>query len=234
LAHEAGPGTGSRDGVTLGIGVMARAPSSGGKSRLASHLSGTRLCALREALLVDTIEIIEAVPDVAAVLFFTPAEGEVEIRALSPPAWRCVAQTGGDLGVRMRAALEYLLQAPGCEAAVLVGADIPLLAADHIGDARETLAATQGVVLGPADDGGYYLIGMRTVHAELFDGVEWGAASVLTDTLRAADRAGIEARLIRAAYDIDTIDDLHRLERDLQDAPPDLAPRVRAWFSERS
>jgi glycosyltransferase A (GT-A) superfamily protein (DUF2064 family) len=130
--------------------------------------------------------------------------------------------------------LEYLLQAPGCEAAVLVCADIPLLAADHIGDARETLAATQGVVLGPADDGGYYLIGMRTVHAELFDGVEWGAASVLTDTLRAADRAGIEARLIRAAYDIDTIDDLHRLERDLQDAPPDLAPRVRAWFSERS
>ena len=183
---------------------------------------------------MDTIETIAAVADVAAVLFFTPAEGEAEIRALSPPAWRCVAQTGGDLGERMRAALGYLLQAPGCEAAVLVGTDMPLLAADHIGDARETLAATRGVVLGPADDGGYYLIGMRTVHAELFGGVEWGTASVLTDTLRAADRAGIEARLIRAAYDVDTIDDLHRLERDLQAAPPDLAPRVRAWFSERS
>lgn len=219
--------------MTLGIGVMARAPSSGGKSRLASHLSGTRLCALRQALLVDTIETIDAVPDVAAVLFFTPAEREAEIRALSPPAWRCVAQTGGDLGERMRAALEYMLQTPGCEAAVLVGTDIPLLAADHIGDARDALA-TSGVVLGPADDGGYYLIGMRTVHTELFDGVEWGTASVLTDTLRAADRAGIEARLIRAAYDVDTVDDLHRLERDLQAAPPGLAPRVRAWFSERS
>jgi rSAM/selenodomain-associated transferase 1 len=219
--------------VTLGIGVMARAPSSGGKSRLASHLSSTRLCALRQALLVDTIQTIEAVPDVAAVLFFTPAEDEAEIRTLSPPAWRCVAQTGGDLGERMRAALAYLLQLPGFEAAILVGTDIPLLAADHIGDARETLAATRGVVLGPADDGGYYLIGMRTMHAGLFDGVEWGTASVLTDTLRAADRAGIEARLIRAAYDVDTIDDLHRLERDLQAAPPELAPRVRAWFSER-
>lgn len=183
---------------------------------------------------MDTIETIAAVADVAAVLFFTPAEGEAEIRALSPPAWPCVVQTGGDLGERMRAALDYLLMAPGCEAAVLVGTDIPLLAADHIGDARETLAATRSVVLGPADDGGYYLIGMRTVHAELFDGVEWGTASVLTDTLRAADRAGIEARLIRSAYDLDALDDLHRLERDLQAAPPDLAPRVRAWFSERS
>jgi rSAM/selenodomain-associated transferase 1 len=220
--------------VTLGIGVMARAPSSGGKSRLAPHLSGTRLCALREALLMDAIETIAAVPDAAAVLFFTPAEGEAEIRALSPPAWPCVAQTGGDLGERMREALGYLLRAPGCEAAVLVGTDMPLLAADHIADARETLAITGGVVLGPADDGGYYLIGMRTMHSELFEGVEWGIASVLTDTLRAADRSGVEARLVRAAYDVDTIEDLRRLERDLQTAPPDLAPHMRAWFRDRA
>ena len=116
----------------------------------------------------------------------------------------------------MRAAFTYLLQTLNCDAAILVGSDIPLLTADHFDEARETLVDSDGVVLGPADDGGYYLIGMRRVYAELFEGVAWGTSSVLTDTLRVADRAGIEARLIRPAYDVDTIEDLRRLEDDLR------------------
>jgi glycosyltransferase A (GT-A) superfamily protein (DUF2064 family) len=87
-------------------------------------------------------------------------------------------------------------------------------------------------VLGPADDGGYYLIGMREAHAGLFEGIAWGTASVLTDTLRAAERIGIEVRLVRSAYDVDTIDDLYRLERDLATAAPDVCPAARRWFSE--
>jgi rSAM/selenodomain-associated transferase 1 len=252
LAHEAGPSTGSRDSVTLGIGVMARAPSSGGKSRLAPHLSETRLRGLRAALLADTLRTVmrgdgsrqppsppaTSVPPgrdggggaSEAIVFVTPADACGEVAGLSESALVCVPQAEGDLGSRMCAAFTHLLQTLKYDAAILVGSDIPLLTTGHLDDARETLAATRGVVLGPADDGGYYLIGMRTVHAELFDGVEWGTAGVLTDTLRAADRAGIEARLIRAAYDVDTVEDLHRLERDLQAAPPDLAPHMRAWF----
>jgi glycosyltransferase A (GT-A) superfamily protein (DUF2064 family) len=130
----------------------------------------------------------------------------------------------------MRAAFAYLLETLNCDAAILVGSDIALLTGDHLHEACETLATTGGVVLGPADDGGYYLIGMRRVYAELFEGVSWGTSSVLTDTLRVADRAGIEARLIRAAYDVDTIEDLQRLEDDLRTASPELAPHVRAWF----
>jgi len=130
----------------------------------------------------------------------------------------------------MRAAFAHLLQTLNCDAAILVGSDIPLLTADHFDEARETLAATDGVVLGPADDGGYYLIGMRRVYAELFEGVAWGTSRVLTDTLRVANRAGIKARLIRPAYDVDTIEDLQRLEDDLRNASPELAPHVRAWF----
>jgi len=130
----------------------------------------------------------------------------------------------------MRAAFAHLLETLNCDTAILVGSDIPLLTAAHFDQARETLAATGGVVLGPADDGGYYLIGMRRVYAELFEGVAWGSSSVLTDTLRIADRAGIEARLIRSAYDVDTIADLGRLEDDLRAASPELAPHVRAWF----
>jgi glycosyltransferase A (GT-A) superfamily protein (DUF2064 family) len=71
---------------------------------------------------------------------------------------------------------------------------------------------------------------MRRVYAELFEGIAWGTSSVLTDTLRVADRAGIEARLIRPAYDVDTIEDLQRLEDDLRTASPELALTVREWF----
>jgi glycosyltransferase A (GT-A) superfamily protein (DUF2064 family) len=133
----------------------------------------------------------------------------------------------------MRAALEHLLQARSCEAAILVGTDMPLLTAEHINEARDILDTFRGVVLGPTDDGGYYLIGMRAVRAELFQGVEWGTASVLADTLSAAHRIGLEVRLMRAGYDVDTIEDLRKLERDLRKAPSDLAPRLRAWCSDR-
>jgi glycosyltransferase A (GT-A) superfamily protein (DUF2064 family) len=134
----------------------------------------------------------------------------------------------------MHAALEHLLGARRCESAILIGTDSPLLTAQHIAAARESLATRGGVVLGPADDGGYYLIGMRTPYVDLFQGVEWGTASVLTDTLRIAERLAIETRLLRGGYDVDTIEDLRRLELDLQDAPKDVAGHVRAWFSERS
>ena len=163
-------------------------------------------------------------------MFVEPAEACAEVEALSPGPIVCVPQTAGDLGRRMCAAFEHLLETLFCDAAILVGTDIPLLTADHFDEARETLASTGGVVLGPTDDGGYYLIGMRRVYTELFEGVEWGTSSVLTDTLRIAERAGIEARLIRPAYDVDTLAELHRLETDLRTASPELAPHVREWF----
>jgi rSAM/selenodomain-associated transferase 1 len=254
VAHEKRAGAGSRDGVRLGVGVMARAPSSGGKTRLASHLSEHRLLAFRRALLADTLRTVSDLPPsldssrselrrgkplgretpsplpVEVIVFVEPGDASAEVEALSATPVVCVPQVEGDLGRRMHTAFAHLLHTPNCDAAILVGSDIPLLTADHFDEARKTLDATRGVVLGPADDGGYYLIGMRRVYAELFEGVEWGMSSVLTDTLWIADRAGIEARLIRPAYDVDTLDDLHRLEDDLRSSAPELAPHVREWF----
>jgi rSAM/selenodomain-associated transferase 1 len=272
VAYEASPRSGSRDRVRFGVGVMARAPSSGGKTRLAPHLSENRLRALRRALLVDTLRTVQAAttsvpvrdlpPSLASntgelrrgkppdpeppspsgtsvlagrdggeiIVFVEPGDACGEVEALSTAPVACVPQVDGDLGRRMRAAFGHLLRTLNCDAAILVGSDIPLLTADHLDEACETLVTTGGVVLGPADDGGYYLIGMRTVHSELFEDVAWGTNSVLTDTLRIAEREGIEARLIRAAYDVDTIEDLRRLEGDLRSAPPDAAPHVRVWF----
>ena len=210
------------------FGVMARAPSSSGKTRLAPHLSPSRLTALRAALLTDMLRVVESLSDVT--IFFTPGEAEPEIAALCARTMPRVRQSGGDLGARMLAALQYLLEIRQYDAALLVGSDIPLLSADHLTEAADTLAASRGVVLGPADDGGYYLIGMTQVHAGLFEQIGWGTESVLTDTLRAAERCGVEARVVGSAYDIDTIDDLRHLEHDLASASAGVCPGVRRWF----
>jgi glycosyltransferase A (GT-A) superfamily protein (DUF2064 family) len=302
--------------VSLAVGVMARAPSSGGKARLAPHLDASRLAALRTALLADTLHALAGLHDVT--IFFTPDDGVDEIadvggrtRGSAPtieiveaagrtdiagvgrtdvagvgptdvagvrrtdvagvrrtdiagvgrtdiagvgrtdiagvgadPRVRPVTRTllvpqgAGDLGARMLGALQHLLSPPqGARAfqaseAILVGSDIPLLTADHLLETAEILRASGGVVLGPADDGGYYLIGMTRAHAELFDGIEWGTGSVLTDTLRAAARIGVDARLIRSAYDVDTIEDLQRIARDLAIAPATVCLELRRWLSE--
>jgi uncharacterized protein len=223
--------------VTIAVGVMARAPSSGGKTRMAPHLSPARLLALRKALLADTLGAIGGVGNVT--VFFTPDDAEAEIAELvarthrSAPtgARSCVPQGGGDLGTRMLRALQFLLNVTP-DGGLLIGSDIPLLTADHLLEAEQTLRASGGVVLGPADDGGYYLIGMTRAHAGLFDDIEWGTSSVLTDTLRAAERIGVDARLVRSAYDVDTIDDLRRVERDLTTAPAAMCPELRRWLSE--
>ena len=205
-----------------------------GKTRLQPHLSAPRLAALRAALLADSLDVVGAAAGsslVDAVIFFTPDGAASEIAAVVDGRFPCVCQSDGDLGQRMRSALEELLGPRGYGAAMLVGVDLPFLDAQHLRQARDTLQARGGVVLGPADDGGYYLIGMTTVHDGLFEAIEWGTGSVLADTLRAAELLSVEARLIDGTYDIDTIDDLRRLERDLAAAAPTVAPRVRRWFS---
>jgi rSAM/selenodomain-associated transferase 1 len=226
--------------VITAVGVMARAPSSPGKTRLAPHLSPSRLTALRAALLADTLHAVAALPSVA--MFFTPAEAEEEVAALSGGVFARVPQVAGDLGARMLAAFRYLLQAsetmdaqagrPTPAAAILVGSDVPLLSAQVVLEAAATLDTHGGIIIGPADDGGYYLIGMTRVHPGLFDGIAWGTDSALSDTLRAAERLGVDARLARGAYDVDTIDDLLRLERDLAWAPAQACPAMRRWLSE--
>lgn len=223
--------------MSVAVGVMARAPSAAGKTRLAPHLSPSRLTALRAALLADTLAALAGVPGVT--IFFTPDDAESEIAAAAerrrgPAATTALAlvpQGGGDLGARMLAALRHLLGAEQCDAALLVGSDIPLLTADHVREASDTLQAGGGLVLGPADDGGYYLIGMKEAHAGLFEGIEWGTESVLTDTLRAAARINVNPHLIRSTYDIDAIDDLLRCERDLKWLPSAVCQDLRRWFA---
>jgi rSAM/selenodomain-associated transferase 1 len=216
--------------VNAGVGLMARAPSAAGKTRLAPYLSADRLHALRSALLADTLQALEPIPNV--ILFFTPDESEMELARFCDFRIARVPQSAGDLGERMHTAMRDLIDMRGYDAGILVGSDTPWLGADDLREAANVLRASGGVVLGPADDGGYYLVGMMQAHAPLFEGVAWGTGTVLADTMRAAERVGIGARLLRPTYDVDTIDDLRRLERDLGRAPGGVCPHMRRWFNE--
>ena len=206
---------------------MARAPSAPGKTRLAADLPEPRLRALREALLADTLTVICSAAHIQPFVFVTPDDAGDEMLPYLPREVAVRPQRGDDLGARMRNALAELIELERFDAGVLVGTDAPLITTEHIDEATALLRTRGGVVLGPADDGGYYLIGMTRVFPELFAGVEWGSDSVLMDTMRIAERRHIDVCLIRGAYDIDTIEDLRRLEGDLEREPPQVAPHTR-------
>jgi hypothetical protein len=126
-------------------------------------------------------------------------------------------QAGGSLGRRIEMALRRALNA-GAACAVAIGADSPHLGAAPLELARRRLRRCE-VVLGPAEDGGYYLIGARSVRRSWFDGIAWGGSRVLRQTLDRLRRDRVRVWRLRASYDLDTIDSLRRLWSALPRSP---------------
>lgn len=126
-----------------------------------------------------------------------------------------IRQEGRDLGDRLHAALSETARRHSLVAAV--GSDHPDLALERVHRAFERLEAGSPVVIGPASDGGYYLIGFRAeaLRREIFTGIEWSTAGVLEGTLERCRELGLDASLLPAADDIDTPEDLGRLARTL-------------------
>src|SRR5262249_19825135 len=106
-----------------------------------------------------------------------------------PPGFRAREQQGGDLGERIERAFDDLLASPQ-DHAVIVGADCPALDASALDDAFDALATREGV-LGPARDGGYYLVGLRCRAPGLFRDIDWSTSRVLDQTLQRATEAGL-------------------------------------------
>jgi len=176
------------------------------KSRLAARLGPERAAAVYRALAEETIRRT------------APAAGEYErVFAFAPPASRpgieawlpgrvLRPQCEGDLGTRMAQAFAEAF-AGGAERVVLVGSDVPELSHEDIREAFASLAG-HDVVLGPARDGGYYLIALARPLPDLFAGIPWSTdrVRVLTRT-RAAD-LGLDVRELRTLADVDTAEDL--------------------------
>ncbi len=124
-----------------------------------------------------------------------------------------VEQPGGHLGDKMHGVAERCFDS-GAERVVIVGSDSPTLLDRHLGRAFATLQ-NRDVALGPSNDGGYYLMGLRNSPRTLFERIDWSTRSVLHQTLRRAREAGLECELLEFWYDIDNFDDLYRLRTHL-------------------
>jgi rSAM/selenodomain-associated transferase 1 len=152
-------------------------------------------------------------------LFFTPPEARSEVEAWQP-AETWIEQRGDDLGARMAAAFEAAFER-GARRAVIVGSDVPALSSEHVLRSL-SLLDTHDVALGPARDGGYYLLALDRPRPGLFEGVPWSTAGVLRATIDHADGQGLRVGLLEELGDLDTPDDL------LREAPR-LRPLLSAW-----
>lgn len=198
------------------VAILTRAPSSGGKSRLFAALGRDPDPTLLEALLLDTLEAAMT-PEVIRVIAVEPPHACDEVRARAPGV-EVLAQAEGSLGARMQAVMHTLL-ARGARAVALVGSDLPDLRPALVTGAIAAVDADPAaLVLGPAPDGGYYLIAASFV-PPVFDGIAWGTDRVLAETIAVADRRDLRVHLLEALGDVDTVTDLRRVR----------ASRTRAW-----
>lgn len=213
------------------VAVMARVPGAGPvKSRLHAALGAEGAARLYRCFLLDRLDAVAAVPGITPVLAFTPAEAAAAMAALAPPGIRLIAQHGGDLGQRLARLLAGLLQ-DGHAAALAMDSDSPSLPMAHVATAADRLSAgAADVVLGPAADGGYYLVGVRAPCPGLFEDIPWSTPDVLARTRACADAAGLAVHLLPGWYDVDTPADLDRLREDLT-ACPSRAPRTAAFLA---
>src|SRR5438094_847733 len=163
---------------------------------------------------------------------YTPAEARAFFEKIAP-GFVLVPQRGADLGDRLANSLGELLD-QGYRGALAIDSDTPTLPLGFLEQGLDLLTTPEvDVVLGPTEDGGYYLIGLRTVYRELFEAMAWSTSRVFPETIRRADAKGLRVACLPAWYDIDTSDDLARLRMALAASDGDSPRHTRAFFLER-
>lgn len=208
------------------LALFARPPVAGRvKTRLSPALPPRLACDLYAALLGDALEALGAARAAERFVYWSEDAPEAATVAL-PPGVAARRQAGGDLGSRLAAAFAELLPAPGDRAAI-VGADCPELRAAHLERAIEALGA-HDAALGPAADGGYWIVALARPAPALFAGVAWGTDRVLAQTLERARAAGRRVALLETLADLDTPADLARCAARAAVAPAGTSPRLAA------
>jgi rSAM/selenodomain-associated transferase 1 len=207
--------------------VVAKEPQPGNtKTRLVPPLAPEQAAELYRCLLADTLELMQRVNGVQHVLAYKPAEAHAFFRRFVPDGFELIAQRGRTLGERLDHVLRARLEA-GYAQAVVMNSDSPTLPPRYLQQAFEQLDRPRvDVVLGPTEDGGYYLIGLKRPCADLFD-VVMSTSTVLQETLDLARAQGLHAACLPAWYDVDNAQDLERLRQELAALPLDIAPSTR-------
>jgi len=194
------------------------------KTRLVGALSPEQTAELHQAFLDDLLERLEGGPHEVWVAWALEADEAIPARGL--PALK---QQGCDLGERLFDALSRASLKYSCFAAV--GSDHPELSLARVDAAFGLLEGGADLVLGPAADGGYYLVAARreTLRPEIFADIPWSTPEVLAATIERSERLGLDLKLLPVGHDVDTPEDLPRLASYLADNPIEC-PRTRNLF----
>lgn len=193
--------------------LFAKAPVPGRvKTRLQPALSGEQSSRLYEAFVRDSLASARLCEGVEVSVAYAPLPRRPDVSWLeSPPSW--FPQADGDLGERLTDAFARAFKA-GAAKVVAIGSDCPDLEPAILRRAFEQLDEAE-VVLGPALDGGYYLVGLRSAMPHLFTKMEWSTRDVLARTLNRLRLRGETYRLLEPRQDVDTVADLYSLHRRL-------------------
>jgi rSAM/selenodomain-associated transferase 1 len=207
------------------LAVMIKAPCPGAsKTRLTPPLTPVEAAALSECFLRDTTANIAQVTwaadanggaPAAGVAIYTPVGMESAFNGLLPEGFVLLAQHEEPLGERLFHAIEDLL-ALGYGSVCLIDSDSPTLPAASLAAAVEALSRPgDRLVIGPSQDGGYYLIGLKTPHRRLFEDIDWSTERVAAQTLQRAAEIGLEVEQLPIWYDVDDAETLRALCEEL-------------------
>ncbi len=205
------PPAGPAEGAII---IFAKAPVPGTvKTRMCPPLTPDEAATLQGSLVMDAVEGARSLRDFDVYVACIPGAEHPFFQTLAARHhMHWCDQTGNDLGRRMDHALANVLSR-GYRYAVLVGTDTPALARHHYTRAKETLRS-HDVVFGPAEDGGYYLVGLKRPIPALFDTISWSTEHVLAQSRAQAETLGLTVGLLDRERDLDTFDDVRAIVRD--------------------
>ena len=189
--------------------IVAKQPIPGRvKTRLFPKLSPGAAADLYRCFLQDRIKEVSSFTGVDRAIAYTPEDAKETFVSLASDGFKLFAQQGKHLGERLNNIfLEKLSQR--YKAVSIVDSDSPDLPKSLINESFELLLSRQAdIVLGPCYDGGYYLVGMRKPHPELFRNIPWSTENVLSVTLEKAKKMGLNVKLLSIWNDLDTFEDL--------------------------
>ena len=201
------------------IAIMAKAPRVGAaKTRLIPPLTPAEAAGLSLCFIRDAAENIAAASRQAMIegyIAYSPADAAAEFATLVADGTRLLPSRRGGLAASLSDAVEDLLGA-GYGSVCLVNSDSPTLPTSLLVEAARVLSFPgDRVVLGPAEDGGYYLIGLKRAHPRLFEDIAWSTPAVFQQTVERAREIGLEAVVLPVWYDVDNIDSLRRVHAEL-------------------
>jgi rSAM/selenodomain-associated transferase 1 len=216
------------------LAVMTKAPLAGeSKTRLAPPLTPEEAAALSACFLRDTAaSVAEACAALEGsahgVVAYTPAGAEDSFDGLLPAGFALLAQRGENFGARLWNAARDLFAA-GYGSLCLIDSDSPTLPTRAlVAAAEELMKPGERVVLGAADDGGYYLVGIKSARARLFQEIDWSTPRVAAQTIARAEECCLPVALLPAWYDVDDARTLARLCEELLDTPRETTEQTRA------